>query len=220
MAEEEEEGDEAEFQTPPSTPVKIKPLPRSLARSTSKKLTRQVQNLRTRVEELRGCQLSKDASFLVNTWNYEFGDGEKRLSKHVDPDENVAILLNRVQLVYGLFKEAFATVSGVYVGKSINSRVRMQSHMRVKGKEGFLLAMVTVAVFTAEDVPEQDAKRWKMNAETLGLHYERLLADAVRGVLPTYEDGEETGGGGRIANADNVKETCLYMLLSASNDEL
>ena len=82
-----------------------------------------------------------------------------------------------------------------------------------------MLAMVAIEVFTANDVPQQDRLRWRMNAETLGLHYERLLTEAVKDVLPVYDDSEETGGGGRIANVENVKETCLYMLLIVSNDE-
>ena len=222
----EEEDEEEMFNTPPSSPIKEnvplqqkKPLPRSLARSTSKKATRQVQNLKVRVEELQNCELSKASSFLVNTWNYEFGDGNTRTSKDLTPDQNTTILLKRVQLVYELFKARFVTVSGVYVGKSINTRVRFNHHQRNKSKEGHMIAMVAIEVFTADDVPQQDRLRWRMNAETLGLHYERLLTEAVKDVLPVYEDSEETGGGGRIANVENVKETCLYMLLIVSNDE-
>ena len=221
---EQEEEEELIFSTPPSSPAKEnvaqrKQVPRSLARSTSKKNTRQVQYLRKRVEELQECELSKGCSFLVHTWNYEFGDVANRISKDFNPDQNTAILLSRVKLVYELFKAAFVAVSGVYVGKSVNTRVRFNHHQRNKSKEGHMLAMVAIEVFTGDDVPEQDRVRWKMNAETLGLHYERLLTEAVKEVMPVYDDSEETGGGGRIANVDNVKETCLYMLLTVSNEE-
>ena len=212
------EEDEA-YGTPPSSPVKEnRPLPRSLARPTAKKAVRQVQNLCVRVDELKGCELSSACSFLVSDWNYEFGDQAVRLSKEVDPEKNTAILLNRVKLVYNLFKEAFANVSGVYVGKSVNQRVRFNHHQRKKKKEGCMLAMVAIALFTAEDVPLLDIKRWRMNTETLALHYERLLTEAVQeSGLEVFEESEEPGGGGRCGK--KAKESVVYVLLSVSNDE-
>ena len=166
--EEEEEEEEEGYGTPPSSPVKEnRPLPRSLARPTAKKVVRQVQNLRVRVEELKGCELSSACSFLVSNWNFEFGDASHRVSKEMDPEKNTQLLLNRVRLVYTLFRETFASVSGIYIGKSVNQRVRFNHHQRQKKKEGRMLAMVAIALFTADDIPLQDVKRWRMNTETL-----------------------------------------------------
>jgi hypothetical protein len=49
-------------------------------------------------------------------------------------------------------------VSGIYVGKSVNQRVRFNYHQRQKNKEGRMLAMVAIALFTADDVPLQDVR--------------------------------------------------------------
>ena len=49
-------------------------------------------------------------------------------------------------------------MSGIYVGKSVNQRVRFNYHQRQKNKEGRMLAMVAIALFTADDVPLQDVK--------------------------------------------------------------
>jgi len=49
-------------------------------------------------------------------------------------------------------------VSGIYVGKSVNQRVRFNHHQRQKNKEGRMLAMVAIALFTADDVPLQDVR--------------------------------------------------------------
>jgi hypothetical protein len=223
--EEEEEEELGGYATPPSSPTKENQVgqkqflvPRSLARSTAKKAVRQVQNLRVRVEELRDCQLSSRESFMVNNWNYEFDDVSQKLSKEVEPEENVKVMLNRVRLVYALFRKTFTTVSGVYIGKSVNMRVRFNHHQRQKKKENHMLAMVAIGVFTAVDVPALELKRWRMNAETLALQYERLLTEAViEEGLEVYNDSEEAGGGGRCASG-KVQETTLYMLLSSSNN--
>jgi len=96
--EEEFEDEELEgYETPPSSPLKEnKRVPRSLTRPGAIKLVRQVQNLRTRVEELQGCELSPKYSFFVSDWNFEFGDDTHRVLKEVDPEQNTLVLLNRV----------------------------------------------------------------------------------------------------------------------------
>lgn len=217
---EEEEEEELVFSTPPSSPVKEnvkKQVPRSLARSTSKKATRQVQNLKVRVAELKGCDLSTSCSFLTHTWCFEFGDTGAVLKSN-PPKQNVQVMLNRVKLVHRLFQDNFASVSKVYIGKTTNSRSRFNGHQRYKKKDGCMLVMIAVEVFVPEDVPDEDNERWGMTAETVALHYERLLTLELMKEGMVYEDSEESGGGGRCANEGNIRETTVYMLLSVSNN--
>ena len=78
--------------------------------------------------------------------------------------------------------------------------------------------MISIALFTDVDVPAQDRKRWRMNAETLALNYERLVTEAVvEPGLETFDAGEEPGGGGRCGKG--ARECVVYALFSVSNDE-
>ena len=63
--------------------------------------------------------------------------------------------------------------------RSIYARVRFNHHRTKRDKEGHMLAMVSIALFSPSDVPAQDFKRWRMNVETLALHYEQLVSEAV-----------------------------------------
>ena len=52
---------------------------RRLQRPTMKKISRQVQHLKSRVEDLKECNLDATLSFLVSDWHYEFGDRDQRV---------------------------------------------------------------------------------------------------------------------------------------------
>ena len=135
------------------------------------------------------------------------------------PDENVKVLVDRVTAVKGLFEKNFKWVSGVYVGKSLNMRVRFNNHMKLKRKPDEMVAMIALEVFTEDDVPQEDKLRWKMNPGVLALHYERLLTDAIlEQGIETYAETQEAGGGGR-ATSGISRQCALYMLLSVSNNE-
>lgn len=222
----EEEEDEVVFCSPPPPTTKkenAKPplqAPRSLARTGSKKVVRQVLHLRPRVNELVGKELTPQSSFLVSEWTYEFNDRDWILSNLANPEENVRVMLQRVQYIYTLFKQSFTYVSGVYIGKSVNCRVRFNHHMRNKKKPNQSIAMIAIALFTNEDVAQQDRQRWEMTCEVIGFQYERLLAKAItQEGLPTFEESLEPGGGGR-AGGHQVRDCVVYMLLIISNSPL
>jgi len=217
------------FGTPPSSPGRSFGLlslnvtsperatekkPRSLARTGAKKAVRQVHHLKSRVSEMRGKQLSPVYSFLMSEWTFEFDDDQQQVLSSLEPYDNVAIMLQRVKHVYNLFKASFDHVSGIYIGKSTNLRVRHSHHMRSKKKLDESLAMIGIGLFTDNEVHPVDRTRWGMTCETIGFQYERLLTQAVvDDGLPTYNESQEPGGGGRSGGA-NVKECVVYMLLS------
>jgi hypothetical protein len=128
------------------------------------------------------------------------------------------VLVDRVEAIHLLFKRNFTRVSGVYIGKTLNIRVRFNSHMKQKRKPNEMLTMIALVLFTEEDVPREDRQRWKMNPDVLSLHYERLLTEAiVEHGIETYGETQEAGGGGR-ATSGVSKQAALYMLLSVSNE--
>jgi hypothetical protein len=216
---EEEEENRPVASTTPAPAGRAKAQPRSLARSGAKKVVRQVLHLKPRVEELKSCHLTPKSSFLVSEWTNEFGKEDGILSKHAEPEVNVEILLKRVKSVYNLFTASFDRVSGIYIGKSCNMRVRFNHHQRSKKKSDESLAMIGVALFTDEDVPDQDQRRWKMKSDQLAMNYERLLLQAVvDSGLPIFEDSEEVGGGGR-SSGHMTKQVAVYMLVSIANNE-
>ena len=191
--------------------------PRTLTRSGAKKNVRQLTHFKPRLLEMKRRELTPECSFFVSAWANEFNDAEE-LSKEADPSENVQIMLKRVLMTYRFCKLNFDHVSGVYIGKSANLRVRFNGHYKRKTRPDEAIVILTVATFTEDDVPEVDRDRWAMNAEVLALNYERLLMQAVLlSGTPTYDDTKEEGGGGRSSGKENVKECAVYMLLSLSN---
>ena len=155
---------------------------------------------------------------MIGTHGYDFGHRDQCVLADTHPRINVQFMLNRVKLVYDLFKRSFKSVSGIYIGKSVNMRVRFNHHQRQKKKDGHMLAMITIALFTPGDVPSEDVGRWDMSSEVVALNYERLLTRAVLDAgLPTFGPNEEPGGGGRSADDVAAREAAVYMLLSVSN---
>lgn len=237
LDDEENISDQEAFGTPPSSPIRSfsllrlkaqetpprteKPnLPRSLARTGSKKAVRQVFHFRSRLEEMKGCLLGKHSSFFICEWAFEFDDRVELLSKDFHPERNVKIMLNRIKKVYGLFQRTFAHVSGVYVGKTTNMRSRFNHHMKTKSKEEESLAMIGLNVFRDEDVHESDRDRWSMTCEVLGFQYERLLTATLveDGSIPLFSVKQEPGGGGRCGG-ENTMECIVYVLVSISNNQ-
>jgi hypothetical protein len=209
-----------ESSTTPTTTTRtniaiVKTEPRSLARTGSKRNVRQVRYLEPRLAELKDCSLTPELSFFID----QVGDVRgPTLSKENLPEENVAIMLDRVRNVYDLFKATFDRVSGIYIGKSTNLRVRFNHHMRTKKKMKEALALVGVGLFTDADVNDLDRNRWQMSCEVLGFQYERLLTKAVANAnLPTFSEKQEPGGGGRCGG-ENTMECIVYMLVSFANN--
>jgi hypothetical protein len=58
-----------------------------------------------------------------------------------------------------------------------------------------------------------------MNAETLALHYERFLTEAVqKSGLEVFEESEEPGGGGRCGKHKPKRVVFIYCFLLRMNE--
>lgn len=230
------EEEEEEFRTSPSSPVlshttrvldenntplqlttKKNP-PRSLAKSGAKRGIRKVQYLKTRIQELRGCAVEPIHSFYVSNWWNEFDElKEEQLHKNNNPRDNVAIMLRRVEAVQDLLHDTFSEISGVYIGKTCQMKVRFVKHEQQKRKTGHMLVMVAIAVFGEQDIPQEDIERWGFNVDVFGLNYERLLSKAVIDAgMKVYGDSEEAAGGGR-ANSRREDDVTVYALYSVAS---
>jgi hypothetical protein len=206
------DNDDEGYSTPRESPLK----PRALSKSTSKKI-RRVDDLRERVNEMKGCDLNNGYSFHVPIWTL---DNEDRISTTNEPMVNVKIMLRRSLKVEALLKESFRKVSNPYFGKTSDFNSRFNKHQLVKAKIHHSLIMVSIGCFKSYEIQKQDLDRYRIDIDMLGLLYEKMLIEeALNTGMRLMDDNVECGGGGRggVARHRQDKTTVhIYCLFSVS----
>lgn len=182
-----------------------------------KGFTRSMRYLKPRVKELKlQPNLSDDDSFYVNEWRFEFTDKNGRLSVMNSPEENVQVLLKRLEYVRSYLDESFVNVSCPLIGKTVNLPIRFDRYRTKMKKTGQMIVLVVLMTIKDKDIPKEFVESWLVNKDIFGLLYENLLTKAATDEgMDIQENGDEKGG---RASATSDKDVLLYCLFSCSSD--
>lgn len=177
------------------------------------RVMREVGDFETKLKSFSGKHLSSDDSFYTYSWSKSItGEQSKvKLDKMNSSDENVSILLKRLDTYQSKLMEVFNQISEPYFGKSTNLSLTFNQMLKRLEKKGEVCVILTLEIFNSNDIPEDLKLEWDMDINILTQLYTKLLVRAKK-----TRENEDSLESGRVHSSKDDKSVYLYAMFTCA----
>jgi hypothetical protein len=177
------------------------------------RVMREVGDLETKLKSFSSKQLSVDDSFYTYSWSKSLSGEESKikLDKMNSSDENVSILLKRLEVYQRMLMEVFNQTSEPFFGKTTNLSLTFNQCLKKIEHKDNVCVMLTLELFNSNDIPEDLKLEWDMDVNILTQLYTKLLVRAKK----TREDADSLESG-RVHSSKDDKSVYLYAMFTCT----